>query len=265
MSFELDFRPFPDAGGPLSVALVPWDSEEFGFPVYELRFADDTDPPAAALAEWLSGLDRSAPSLVCTKVDQQAVPLLIALVANGFYPVETVLELEGVVADAGPVAGVAGAIAHLRPATEADLPAMRAIAGSAFWSDRFHLDPNLSDEAADRRYVTWVERALAAGEPIFAYERESDGVVIGFYHIRPVSSETADLMLMALDPGVVGRGLGAGLYRAGLNECARMGCTTARTRVAACNLASLNIFLRLGFTVRGAKTALHRFSAAARG
>jgi RimJ/RimL family protein N-acetyltransferase len=262
MDFRLDFHRYPAPMGPLSIALVPWDSLLFGFPVHEMRFADDSERSAGPVAEWLSGVDPSSACLVCAKVDQAAVSLAVALAAHGFYPVETVLELEGSVGGVSPEEGSSGSPAHLRPAVEADLPALRSIAGSAFWSDRFHLDPNLSDEAADRRYVGWVDEAWKAGEPLFAYMREDDGAVIGFYHIRPVSSDAADLMLMALDPSVIGLGLGTRLYRSGLGECARMGLTNATTRVSACNLASLNIFLRLGFTVRSARTALHRFEPA---
>lgn len=265
MAFELEFRPFPETGGPLSYALVPWDSELFGLPVYELRFLDEGADDAGVVARWLSGMDPEADALVCTKVDQRAVPLLESLAGDRFYPVETVLELEGALDEANYTPVARSLPVLLRPAVEADLPAMSAVAGSAFWSDRFHLDPNLSDAAADRRYVRWVESAMAAGESVFAYERTDSGAVIGFYHVRPASADTVDLMLMALDPTLTGLGLGTELYKSGMRECARMGFVTAQTRVAACNLASLNTFMRLGLSVRGVKTALHRYIPASRG
>jgi L-amino acid N-acyltransferase YncA len=265
MSFELKLQTYPDSKGPIRFAPVPWDSDVFGIPVYEARFSAEEPCPADLVAAWLSSLDAGSPCLVCTKVDQQAVPLLEALAINRFYPVEAVLELEGSLAKANTITRAPRVPARLRPATAADLPAFTAIAASAFWSDRFHLDPNLSNDAADQRYVGWIERAFADGDPVFAFEREDGGAVVGFYHVRAVSDERVDLMLAAIDPSLTGLGLGAALYQSMMFECVRMGFKTAQTRIVARNLPVLNIFSRLNYSFSGATMALHRYGSSAEG
>jgi len=256
-SFELDFRSFPDADGCIAYALVPWDSEEFGFPVYELRIAEPSSFTTDVVRSWLHQLDSAGGCLVSAKVDQQSVSTIRSLASNGFYPVETVLEVEGELPTIGAVAITSAIPVRLRRATEADMDAMTSIAARAFWSDRFHLDPNLPSNAADERYVRWIRRAFQDQELLYAYERTDERAVIGFYHVRVVSRGRVDLMLAAVDPALSGRGLGSALYLSMMRECVGLGFTEARTRIVARNLPVLNIFSRLRFRFVGATTTLH--------
>lgn len=256
-ALTLDFAPLPGVAG-AAYALVPWDTSSFGFPVYELRL-DETDVSASALRSGLAHLEGREGSLVVTKVDQQDVPLLHELAANGFYPVETMLELEGDLAYPASLPRESGIPVRLRRAQAEDLAGIKHIAAAAFWSDRFHLDPNLSSAAADERYERWVERAFEAQELLLAFERTDDGSLIGFYHLRAVDGETVDLTLAALDPGMAGKGLGRVLYLSAMEFAAGMGFVRAQTRLVARNLPVMNIFARCGFSFRSAVTSLHRF------
>lgn len=261
VAFSMDFQPLPGAVEMATYARVPWDSESFGFPVYELSVDETAAPDAVAIARGLASLDDGDASLVCTKVDQQAVPLLCALAQNGFYPVETVLEVEGELAYAATLPRQAKIPVRLRPAQVADLPEMIRIASAAFWSDRFHLDPNLSNDAADERYARWVERAFDSDDLLFAYERTDESAIIGFYQVRKVADHMVDLTLAAVDPTLTGLGLGSVLYRTVMAECVAMGYTTAQSRIVARNLPVLNIFSAMRFAFQGAQTSLHRFRA----
>jgi len=265
MAFELDFHSLGNPDSSVSVAFVPWDTELFGIPVHELRFDEEYARLGGIVAQWLSDLDRRQGCLVCAKVDEQAVPLLEILANDGFYPVSTVLELESVLAKAIGVTLAPTVPAHLRRAVMADLPAIGTIASSAFWSDRFHLDPNLSSEKASLRYVTWVESAFVAEEPVFVFERDDTGDVVGFYHVRPLSEDKVDLTLGAIDPSLTGRGLGTALFHSTMLACMDLGFEIAQTRIAARNLAVLNVFSRLQWSFCGTKTALHWYEAPADG
>jgi GNAT superfamily N-acetyltransferase len=258
-AFEMEFRSVPGTNA-LRYALVPWDSELFGFPVYELRVEDSPPSSAEAIRGWLGKLDCERGCLVCAKVDHRAVPWLELLSRSGFYPVETMLEAERSLTEVDATLNPPPPGVRWRRATAADSEALQRIAGSAFWADRFHLDHHLSSELADERYVRWIRGAIESGETVFVYEMDDVDAPIGFHLVRPVSDKRIDLTLVAMDSSFAGRGLGPALYQSVVLECAQMGYSTAQMRIVARNLPALNILSRLGFSFRSATESMHWYS-----
>jgi RimJ/RimL family protein N-acetyltransferase len=257
-TFTLEFLTYQVENATIRYAPVAWDTETFGFPVYELRLRELELSTPQLIRSWLETLPKEKGCLVFAKLDQQNVRSIQALVGNGFYPVETVLEVEGNVSRVS--AGRASARARMRPATPDDVRRLAEIARKAFWSDRFHIDPNVPNDAADARYAQWVTDAIQDGEWVSVLEADDDNRIIGFYHLRTVSSDRVDLSLIALDPLVSGRGIGRTLYDAMIEESACMGFESVSTRIAARNLPALNTLAHLGFSFRGALTSLHWFA-----
>ena len=258
MSFELDFQSYPAPDGPIRFAYVPWDSELFGFPFFELT---GTDIAPSALEEhlphWLRSLPVSSSGLVYTKVPATSVAVGTALARHGFYPVETMLTAHRDLSQFQPVMRQTSPPPRLRPATEADLPQMTALAGSAFREDRFHLDPQLPDDKASQRYQHWVENGFRSGDHVFAFEEGATGSLIGFFHARQTDPGTIDLSLAALDPKCKGTGLGGMMYEAAVLESRERGYNTAETRIVVSNVAVLNLFSRLGFRFRNPVVTFH--------
>ncbi len=261
MSFALSFVPFPPPDGPLSWALVPWDTALFGISVYELRLSG-SDPTAVndPLKRWLASIPADQARLICAKLPAGDVAQTQILTRQGFYPVETSLEIALPMARMTPIALRRPASLALRPAGASDLRAIGTVARSAFIADRFHLDPNLPPNPADQRYVEWVERGFREGEPVFVWEDMRNGRTLGFYHIRPTASTVVDLSLAAVDPVYRQSGLGSLMYQAVLEKCYALGFEIAETRISVNNLDVLNLFFRLGFTVRRALNVLHWYA-----
>jgi L-amino acid N-acyltransferase YncA len=255
--FTLTYRPYPDLDSPLQAARIPWDSELFGFPCWDVRPGGEASTAlAAALASFVEERKAHGECLLVTKVPTRDVAMGRLLAAYGFYPVETMLEI------ALPLArltlpAAAGRGAALRLATTDDMEEILTIAGSAFRDDRFHLDPTLPPEKADQRYRGWVARGFASGEPVFVFEDTRKGTILGFYHIRELPSSAVALSLAAVHPSCQGAGIGALMYQAVLEECRRRGYRTAVTRIAVNNLPVANLFFRLGFTIREAVLTFH--------
>lgn len=265
MSFEREFRRFPGPDGPLEVAPVPWDTQLFGVDFHELRFAEPEAPwgeLAASLGGPLAELTRALPSphLLVAKVPVAATPVAEVLGAAGFYPVETMVYLHLSLARFQPLVARAPASLALRAATTDDLPELEAMAARAFTTDRFHLDPHLSNEAADRRYVSWLRGGLEAGDPVFVYEDTRRGKRVGFYHVRETGPGVVDLSLAAVRPDAQRIGLGLLMYQAVVAECRERGFREAETHVTVGNLDVLNLFMRLGFEVRRPVFCFHRFA-----
>jgi len=256
-NFTLNYQPYPHPDSPLRTALIPWDSELFGFPCWDVRPGREA---LSALAEVLSGFVAECKAvgecLLVAKVPTRDVAMSRLLAACGFYVVETLLEIALPLARLAPSTAVARG-AMLRLATPDELNTILDIAGSAFHDDRFHLDPTLPSEKADQRYRGWVERGYASGEPVFVYEDTRRGRILGFYHIRELPDSAVDLSLAAVHPSCQGAGIGALMYQAVLEECCRRGYQTAVTRISAGNLPVANLFFRLGFSIRETTLTFH--------
>ncbi len=261
MSWTLHFSSFPPPGGPLAIAPVPWDSELFGFPFYELRAAEAApEALAAPLRAGLDGLPRGRPCLVVAGLPPDAVALARILTGAGFYPVETLLKIELPLARFRPaVTGRRFQTLRFRPASELDLPALQAIARSAFAADRLHLDPNLPPERADERYARWLANSLKAGEALFVLDDTRRGGLAGFVlAVRP-APDVYDVTLAALAPAHHHSGAGLWLYQALLQEAAARGLRRVLATISINNLNSLKAAERLGFTAASSVAKYHWF------
>jgi RimJ/RimL family protein N-acetyltransferase len=264
MAFELEWRPFPSPQGPLHFAAVPWDAETFAHPIYALACDElHAAPLRRHLPALLDRLSIQRPVLVWAKLSNGTVELARALSGLGFYAVETLLQPHVSLDRFRAVVPPPDAL-RLRSASEADLPALRAIARSAFRADRYHVDPNLSSERADERYVRWIERGMEDAEPVLVYEDATNGVMLGFYHLRETAAnpKTIYLSLGAIDPRHHGRGFGLLLHQAVLFECKARGYQVAETHISANNVAQINVFARLGSSFRDPKLTLHWYGGA---
>jgi L-amino acid N-acyltransferase YncA len=260
MPFILNFIEYPQPEGLFCYARVPWDSDLFGFPIYELRITHaGAGDMAKALQEWLASLPATQNCLVYNKVNTAHVSLLGAVTECGFYPMETILDLSARLVSALPPLAWPFDSLVLRHANREDLTAISRIARNSFRTDRFHLDPNLDPERADERYARWVARAFDDGEIVLALEDRRAQRLVGFYHLRETVRATVDLALLAIDPACHRRGLGTAMSRAAMELCRMRGYRSIVTRVSTNNLASLNLHTRLGFSIVGAVMTMHWF------
>ena len=262
MPFAVTFHVFPAPDGPLRYALIPWDSETFGFPFIELRFARvDHELAAQHLPALLELLDARSqrPMLVFTKVPVAATRLAESLTACGFYPVETMIEPYLALSRFRPVVERPADGMTLRDAREVDVPRLVELARRSFHADRLHVDANLPSDKADERFARWVINGVRDGDMVFCYD-DAKGKTIGFYHVRPTASGTVDLSLAAIDHTYQKLGIGLLMYQAVLLECRNRGFSLAKTRVTVHNIDVLNLFARLEFQFRNPTLTLHRYS-----
>lgn len=266
MRFALAFEEFPKGGRNLRYANVPWDTAIFGLPVYELACeAKDPGDLASPLDRLLSVLAGDRATLVYTKVSTERVALVRLLVARGFYPVETTVELSLPLARLQPIAPERTDPIRLRPANKDDLPGLVALARRAFWADRFHLDTNLPPGKADERYAFWIEDGLRHGDLVFVYEDPRGPSVLGFAQLRLTAPRAVHLSLAAVAPAFWGTGIGPLMYQAILKECRAKDSLVATARISMNNLDIVNLLARLGFVFRKADITLHWYRAAPQG
>lgn len=261
MSFALTYKTFPAPEGPLRYAHIPWDSELFGFPFYELSCTDA--PPADVqrhLKAWLDAQAVGRPCLVFARLSPENVALGRVLAGAGFYPVETTLSFHMPFSRFTPILPRATfANMVFRRAEERDLPFVVDIARHAFAADRFHLDPNLPVDRADERYARWVESGFRAGELIYLMQDQRNGRIMTFIHGRPLSATALEMSLGAVVRDSQNSGIGVATYQFMLAECKALKFKTVETVASINNINILKLLLRLGYMLGSAQMTYHWF------
>lgn len=260
MTFSLTWQSFPPPNGPLAFAKIPWDSELFGFPFYELKSSGiSADMLAQYLPAWLAEIGRQDQCLVVASLPPADIERAKIMARNSFYPVETLVKIHLPLARFKPL--IEKKFAHLRmfPAETNDLPALVAIAQSSFETDRIHLDQSLPPEKADLRYARWIESGLTSGDPVFVLRDSKLNRMAGFVLAREIKPGVYDMSLAALDKTYHHTGAGLILYQAMLVAAKERGCKLAVAWISINNMNSLKAAERLGFVAQQAVNKFHWF------
>jgi ribosomal protein S18 acetylase RimI-like enzyme len=188
------------------------------------------------------------PILVSCRVTANDETSIQQLQAYGFRHVETLVTLERKLdASCGMAQGVEHAVAE-------DENACVEIARTAFSYDRFHMDPLISDAAADRLKCAWARNSLR-GRADACFVIRCDGVAAGF-NFCLASDGFAVIDLIAISEEHRGKGLGKQLvagslaYYAGSKSVMRVGTQLE-------NRSSIRIYENAGFGEVGRQATLH--------
>ena len=220
-----------------SIEPLQWESDFFGIASAIVR--PDAGAPVLtpeALAPW---------ARVQAKIPMQQNAQLDALQQLGFRLVEGEVDLSLRVAQNAPDPQAA-------VATEADIPALRALAAKAFSQSRFRA-PWYGPDDSGRFYAQWVENAVRG---TFDHQclvfRGAGGDIRAFVSLRQLSASDARIGLLA------GWGAGEILMQAAVRWAQQRGLTTLRVATQAGNTAALNRYIQSGATVVGTAYWLYR-------
>ncbi len=197
-------------------------------------------------------------SLEWGRVPTEAVGDLHRLEASGFRVVDTALTF-GWEGERVPEP-VEGSPVVRRAAPE-DREVVVAIAAGVFRYSRFHLDPLISDEAADRIKGEWIANYFRGERGDGLLVAEVDGEVAGFLGtlVRPGEDgevPRAVLDLIGVGGGFQGRGVGTALTRAFVSGYRAGHRLVVGTQAA--NLPSARLYERMGFRLRESAFVVHR-------
>ena len=256
-AFQPSFLPLSNQSpGWGQAGLLPWDEAIFGFRVAEFRLGalppnrDEMPLFRAALEEFAAS---SGVELISLRLEALSGPPIDVFCGAGFFPVD--LSEEASCTRLRPELMPKPRFG-IRTAEPEDRPEILRIAGSAFRFGRYHTDPRFPRELANRRYVHWVQNALASAEPgesVFLLGAAPQR--LGFFHVV-LSDGVADLRLAAADPDSP-VGLGLALYSETLFALQRLGARRFFTKVSAANSGVLNLFASIGFRFSNPEYILH--------
>jgi ribosomal protein S18 acetylase RimI-like enzyme len=239
----------------MSYARVPWDSDAFGFgaaQIVEMRVGDAAVAPDA-FAPFERWRDEARIHLVSCRLDHLQLRESMLLESRGFRFVELVYH--PMIDNLQQVAFADDGIA-VSAASQADLPAIEAIAGSAFSTGRFLLDHRLPNALSHARYTGWVRNSMTHPTQRLL-KAEEHGRIVGFFVVEAFGQRRCRWHLTAIAPGDQGRGIGKRVWRSVLARHRAEGIEGVDTVVSGHNLAVLNLYAALGFRLRQCEMTLH--------
>lgn len=242
--YRADYRPLsannPDLG---RIAILPWDTEIFGFPVADLELGN-THSIAANLRTFLDQLvtwtSEYQVELVSCFIPANDAILRILFAKIGFVCVDTTLQ-------ATKTMDAPSRSVPLDFAQADDLPELERIAETVFRFGRYHADGRFPRNLANHRYRIWVRNAFAnLGPSSTIYVVRRSGRAVGFSHIE-IENDNAHSMLTAVDPELQGSRIGKELLSMRNYDLARRKIHESYGRLSVRNSRMLNLYASFGY------------------
>jgi ribosomal protein S18 acetylase RimI-like enzyme len=229
----------------LSAALVPWDTEIFGFPVAQIRELEITNQLSAVkeyqkFQEWL---DINRVQVASCRLPHNRLRESMFLEIQGFRFVEMVLhpQIEGI-----QYLNIPKDSLMITPVLESDLPVVQDIAERAFGYERYHVDPRLDPDLGNKRYGRWVKNSLHHPSQRLLKIMEGPHIVALFI-VESKDDQSAYWHLTAISPQWQGQGYGQRVWYAMLRHHQESGQDAVMTTISARNISVLNLYAKLNF------------------
>lgn len=225
-----------------------WNLLEYDTKLFGMKTAKITHVAPHDIQALVHELQTHGVEYATYRVESQQMETVARLEAAGFVLVDGFIELEQKAGDRSSTVDNS----FIRSATNEDIPALRALAGSSFIYNRFYNDPLITKEQADTLFADWVQNSVAqiAADEVFVYENE--GNIVGFVTIKYVG----EIPLIAVSKEVRGQGIAQKLITHALHALAirnsqpetrnpKLATITIDTQLQ--NIPALRTYIRCGF------------------
>jgi ribosomal protein S18 acetylase RimI-like enzyme len=234
----------------VTVSARPFETEMLGIPVAHLDIEGvDGHELLPKISSALAEAARAGTRLVSCRRPDGDVTVLGALQAAGFRVIECLITLQCDLRRA-----VGKMPERVRLATWTDDNAVAAIASSSFRHDRFHADPQVSDEAADRLKGAWARNSVN-GRADAVFVTEEGGRLTGF-NACLLRGDEAVIDLIGVADVAQRRGFGRDLVAASLAHYAGK-AQRMIVGTQSANHASLALYETAGFRIKSTAFTLH--------
>jgi len=239
----------------LSMALVPWDSKVFDFPVAHIESIQvrDARHATAEFKQAWQWLDAQSAQIVSCRLKHEQFAESFLLESEGFRFIEMVLHPRIASLEHSSFGDHALSVC---PAVQSDLPKMISIANSVFGCERFHVDPRVDSDRANLRYANWVESTLIHPKQRL-FKVVNGGEIVALFVVETLESKRVYWHLTAVAAHLQGKGFGLRAWRAMLNYHQLQGVSTVETTISARNTRVLNLYARLGFHFLPPESTFH--------
>lgn len=229
-----------------TIAILPWDTDIFGFPVAEFKAGD-----CVAVAEQRTAFEHlltnwastHAVELIACSISGDDARWRVLLPQLGFTFVDYALTamLTKLQAVNLPPTRV-----PIREASREDQAEVERIAEHAFRAGRYHADPRFPRELADLRYRCWLGNAFASlGPKSHMYLTGEPGNITGFCHIN-LDGDRAYITILGVDPEFQNGTTPFGLFIGTLAQLKRAGVRHVSSKLSAMNTPIMNLAAFVG-------------------
>lgn len=235
------------------LVVLPMDTEIFGFPVAEWSLPAEVNRVAQARSLFLQRADELRVSLVSCRVPANQPALLGAVQQVGFTVVDCLVTLGVRNVQRAPVDP---APLPLREARQEDMEELEAIAGQAFQTGRYHLDPLFPRALADKRYAVWVRNALTGRMPGSVLVAKHEGTIAGFL-VHRIEDDRCEGQLACVNPKFKHSIVMHSLLAAHTAWLRKQGVRKTTGRISIGLMQAINLNLVLHAELRNADYVLH--------
>jgi dTDP-4-amino-4,6-dideoxy-D-galactose acyltransferase len=227
--------------------LLPWDTAFWGVRIGRVEKTTLTPERARAVDEWARANEIACVYFLASSADP---PTAFAAAEAGWRLVDIRVELVHGLDESEKNA--------LLPASEDDLPELRAIARVSHRDTRFYADPRFADDRCDDLYGLWLERSLEGWAEVVLVAGRVDGYVTCHVDDRGRGS----IGLIAVDERARGRGVGQDLVRGAVGWFSERGLRDAAVVTQGRNVAAQRTFQRCGFRTAAVDLWFHKWYSA---
>lgn len=259
-----------EACGFAALSMLPWDSEQLGVTAARLEYliakGSDTEQrqrKKALLACVLEQAEVLGVRHLSVRVDAADLSSLHVLERSGFVTMDGLLTFAFDLAQHTP-AGT-GHNFKIRLATAADADAAALLAGTAYVHDRFHSDPFIPRERADRLHATWLRNSCQgrAADAVVLVEDQTG--LLGYVTCavqgnseEPLGRKMGTIVLVATDERARGLGVGHAATMAALEWFRQEGCEIVEVGTQLRNIPAARLYQKCGFRMVGSSVSLRR-------
>lgn len=213
----------------------PWLSEHLGKPVFRYTGVLPARLPAG---------------LIYAKVPATDLATVRGMLTLGFQLVDTALSFECPL----PLPKRDGRSAQARMAEPSDEEVVAQISRGAFAFDRFHADPNIPKQAADRVKEAWIRAYFAGERGKWMVVADTHGEVQGFLLLLESQGKLV-IDLIAVAERHRGTGAARAMISHAAQALAQFDTMLVGTQVT--NIASVRLYESIGFRLVGSQYILH--------
>lgn len=236
---------------------TPWDAAPLGLKTYDLNIGDFDESQMGRVKDALDRVTAvTEDSLFYSRINANSLKLKELLTRCGFYNCETQLHIyKGGLKKFSAPKELGSRRLPLIQAENDDYLEVASIAPQIFKFSRFHEDPFIAPEKADKRMGLWCQDMHEKRIPLLI-SRDRNGKLDSFLYYTKAENDHIDLILGGSLPG---KGMLTPLFWASFLEYfQQMGIKSIATKISASNIVIANIYMLFGFSLKGTYIDFHK-------
>ena len=251
--------------GYASLGMLPWDSEQLGTTAARINYLVADGPYAQQVETKTALVNRVVKEAMARGVRHLSVRIdasdrssLHVLEQAGFITVDSILTFAIDLTEHDPT--VVDHDFTLRHATPADAEVAARLAANAYSQDRFHADPSINSDRADRLHAEWIRNScLGKAADTVLLAEDTDGL-LGYVTCAtrrtPDEKTKGTIVLVASAAHARGRGVGYATTMAALEWFREQGCETVEVGTQLSNITASRLYQKCGFRLVGSSISL---------